>query len=281
MAAPQMRWANVGEDRGPGWDIAWAQIIGIYHKSGTEDSVKHRFHWRERSATAFVCDGVGGGSRGDVASRSCAGFCTAAPIEAFGDPAALRKWLDCLEPEVQQELLKVTPYAGATTMVGVWIGDNGIGHLIRVGDSRAYIFEDGVATCVTYDQTYGFVGETPPDGGSLEDPARMVGTGCTGLFELQDFQLKIGQTLVLGTDGLHKWLSESQIAWILSTCMDPSDAAMVLCAAALDAGSDDDISVLVLRRSVEHDVGPVRRALAFLRKHFLPTRSKCNHDECR
>ena len=61
-----------------------------------------------------------------------------------------------------------------------------------------------------------------------------------------------GDILLLCTDGLHGYVEESRMEWILNRNADLNAAAKALVAAANEAGGHDNVSVQLIRiRSVE------------------------------
>jgi len=256
-----MRWADYGQIQQGGWYVAWAQLIGVHHPSLSEDSVGHRMAALTPDGCALslaVADGVGGGTRGDVASSALADHCTQVPRVLLGDAEGLTGWMRKAEGEVQLKLREVSFSPGAATLAAAWLMPDGSGHLMRVGDARAYRY--GVAghgatpdmpalTSLTNDQTYAYVRETPPEGGSLDDPARMVGTGFMGEPEIEPLHLDAGEALLLCSDGLHRGLDAAQMGHILCKASDLAEAARQLAIAARECGSNDDISVLLVQRN--------------------------------
>lgn len=251
-----LRWANCGQATDERWELAWAQLIGVHHLSLSEDSVAHRFIYLcsdQRALSLAVADGVGGGARGDVASSVLAEHCTQAPDAYLGDADALVGWMRQAEDQVQLKLREVSFSPGASTVAAAWLLPDGSGHIMRVGDARAYSYEmahdaepaQPVLKQLTKDQTYAHVQETPPEGGSLEDPARMVGTGFMGEPEIERLHLMPGQILLLCSDGLSRGLDTDGMELILSASTNLAEAARDLAEEAFKRGSGDDITVML------------------------------------
>ncbi len=255
------RWANCGHVRHGGWSVAWAQLIGVHHPSLNEDCVAHRMTALTPDGCALslaVADGVGGGARGDVASSALAAHCTQAPRALLGDAEGLTGWMRKAEGEVQLKLREVSFSPGAATLAAAWLMPDGTGHLMRVGDARAYRYGNtghGATPDLpsliplTTDQTFASVQETPPEGGRQDDPARMIGTGFMGEPEIEQLRLTAGETLLMCTDGLHAGLETAQMGHILDTTNDLAVAARKLAISAREHGSSDDISVLLVQRN--------------------------------
>lgn len=238
----------------PGWELGWAQIVGINHDL-TEDTCAYRLATKEgRTSDAVglylaVADGVGGGAKGDVASQALVKHCMGVPERLLGDADSLTKWMRLAESVVQKALREVTFSPGATTLAAAWLDADGNGHLLRVGDSRLYrIWASGVVEALTADQTYNQVGETPPPNANGEDLARMIGTGFMGEPELKSLTLKPGEALLLCSDGLHRDLDTSAIAGLLQSHSTLEQACIAMAQTARALGSEDDITVLVARR---------------------------------
>jgi serine/threonine protein phosphatase PrpC len=252
--------------------LAWAQIIGTHHPSQTEDSVGYKFHDQQGLLHVALADGVGGGACGDIASAATVTHCLNAP-NVRAEPGAsieLHQWMQQTDAVVQNKLQQISPDPGAATMVGVWLHADGVGQLLRVGDARAQLFSPAVLPAkaslipLTHDQTYGYMGEEPPHGGSVDHPARMVGSGCMGILQWQSLRVQTWETLLLSSDGLHQWMATEQVFSALSTACEPAQsspspeacatghplelAARQLCAQAWQAGSEDDISVFLARK---------------------------------
>ncbi len=257
-----LRWANCGQATEGGWSLAWAQLIGVHHLTLSEDSVAHRLvdlDSEQHGLSLAVADGVGSGARGDVASSVLAQHCTQAPDAYLGDANALDGWMRKAEDLVQLRLREVSFSPGASTVAAAWLLPDGGGHLMRVGDARAYCYDtsgDGAVTQpilrqLTQDQTYAHVQETPPEGGSLDDPARMVGTGFMGEPEIEPLHLKPGQILLLCSDGLPRGLDTDGMELILSASSNLAEAARDLAEEAFKRGSEDDITVLLAQLARE------------------------------
>lgn len=247
--------------RQAGWHLAWAQCIGAGHLH-CEDSIRHRLYpaaparpdampGTGRAAIAVaVADGVGGGARGDVASRALAEHCsTDLPAALVPDLDGLQAWLGLSEARVQQALRRVTFGEGASTLVAAWLGADGSGLLHHVGDARAYRLTPGAAAqALTTDHSYFNLGLPPPAPGRQDDPARMVGTNTMGEPVLMPLQLAPGETLLLCSDGLYRHVTTSAMAGALAnTDQTLMQQAEQLVRQALAGGSRDDISVLLLQ----------------------------------
>jgi protein phosphatase len=205
-----------------------------------------------------VADGVGGGAHGDLASRVVLEHCADAPRKTYRNPARLADWIVRADATVRQAIAARTSRPGAATLAATWLVSPGRAHIVHVGDCRVYRLRRRSPGCtveqMTTDQTYANVGQEVPPDGSPHDPARMIGVGAVGQPPVVSARIREGDMLLLCSDGIHKYVSDGEIADIVSRGM-ASNASLdricsVLAGTAKSNGGDDDASaLLVLRRS--------------------------------
>jgi protein phosphatase len=130
----------------------------------------------------------------------------------------------------------------------------------HVGDSRCYLFRNGNLTSLTHDHT--MVDEQVRLGLISKSEAataanRHILTRCLGneLFVAADtitVNIMPGDILLLCSDGLHGYVSDSNIQQIVASTPNLDQTAATLVAAANAAGGYDNVSVQLIRiRSVE------------------------------
>jgi serine/threonine protein phosphatase PrpC len=219
-----------------------------------------------------VADGMGGHNAGEVASRLAIEALTefirrSATDTDFSWPCGLdetlsfagnrlRTAIHLANRRVFRAAESTDDYNGmGTTIVGLLVngGRVSIGH---VGDSRLYLLSNGhieqltqddswAATILTQDPTLG-----PAD--IARHPMRNVLTNVLGAREQVDIHLSErdltgGERLVLSSDGLHGVLSADAIKQILDKEPDVEKAARALVQTALERGSRDNVTALVVR----------------------------------
>jgi serine/threonine protein phosphatase PrpC len=113
---------------------------------------------------------------------------------------------------------------------------------------------------LTRDDTFRQLDETPPDGGSADDPARMVGNGATTGANVAVHGLGSGELLALCSDGLHKHVTPSEWRRVLTQPVPLARRCDDLIALASANGSTDDATVLLVQRT----------GFASARPHWLP-----------
>jgi len=130
----------------------------------------------------------------------------------------------------------------------------------HVGDSRCYLYREGVGAQLTRDHTMvaeqvrlGILSKAEASTGEN----RHILTRCLGneLFVAADtvtVNIMPGDVLLLCSDGLHGYVSDARIQQLVNYTADLEAAAARLVGAANDAGGFDNISVQLIRvRSVE------------------------------
>jgi len=133
-------------------------------------------------------------------------------------------------------------YASALSMastLAVLVLKSTTAHLFHVGDSRIYLIRDGEVKQLTKDhrlvvdrnKTY---------------LARAMGGEYDVKLDCSSLAIKVNDVFVLNTDGVHAFIDD-QTLQTLAAHDDCERAAQQIVAAALDAGSDDNVTCQVLR----------------------------------
>jgi serine/threonine protein phosphatase PrpC len=214
-----------------------------------------------------VADGVGGGAMAAWTSRRLVADVHRSLAHDSVDAAAVRDALLSADREIALRIADRSAASGAATAVvcagtgasrATWI----VGW---VGDCRVYRVGDGAgAELLTRDDTYGHLGERPPPGGSLDDPARMIGNGAVTDPNVVQAALGWNEMLVLVSDGVHKHVEPEAMARLLR-----DDAPLVcrclrLVQAARANGSEDDATVLVIHRRTQPRARTMRHGAALV-----------------
>lgn len=241
-------WQTV---RRPRLEAGWSSFQGPHHPNN-QDAVL-------AAAPLFaVADGVGGGTAGELASSQMLAWCQTIPSSAWREADSLQAWLTRADDVLAQSLRALNPSGlSATTFVATWVTPDGSVKVAHVGDARVLqIRPSGKGwrvECLTLDQTYSNMGEMPPPGGNHNDPARMVGVGAMGIPPVRQATMSEGDVLLLCSDGFHRFVGEAEIATRCARAASQhkslAELADELGQAARSAGSQDDISVLLVRRN--------------------------------
>ena len=226
-------------------------------RSGNQDFASS-FLSPDGKVLGLVCDGMGGHSAGDVASKMAAVHFGHAWTQLSLQDDELEKWLTRqLQKENDRILEKSKKFNGldgmGTTIVGVaekissWL-------IFNIGDSRAYRFSMNTLKQITQDHSFVnelvLSGEITPEEAQTH-PKKNILTRSLGVDSATDpdfYEIKrdTGDILMLCSDGLTNMVSDDQIRNILNSQETLEQKADRLLEEALEAGGTDNISVLLI-----------------------------------
>jgi PPM family protein phosphatase len=208
-----------------------------------------------RPPVFVVADGMGGAQAGEVASRVAVEVFQQALPES-GSPeerlagcvrAANRKIYDLSRAEHERAGM-------GTTLTAAYLDDADLA-IAHVGDSRAYLFRDGLLTRLTQDHS--LVEELVRRGKLTEEqaaehPQRSIITRALGPepdveVDTWTYPVRAGDVLLLCSDGLTSMIGEDQIRQVLDSASTLAEAADGLIAEANEAGGRDNITVVLFR----------------------------------
>jgi PPM family protein phosphatase len=195
----------------------------------------------------MVADGMGGHAAGEVASRM-------AVEQALATDGTVEERVLAANSAILEEATRKPELAGmGTTLTLLELGDDSVGRLAHVGDSRAYLLREGRIEQITEDHTvvrqYVVSGKITAEE-AVGHPHRSMLTRALGLtyrleVDLDDVAFRPGDRLLLCSDGVSSMLSEAEIHEIL-TVGTPEEAVWGLVEAANRAGGHDNITALVV-----------------------------------
>lgn len=215
----------------------------------------------ERGTVFGVCDGMGGAAAGEVASQLAVDII----YERLADGVAPKD-----RDDLAHRLVQAVEEAGArifndaradrtrrgmgTTATIAAMIDSRL-FVAQVGDSRAYILRQGNLVQVSRDQS--LVNQLIEAGQLTEEEAetfehnniilQALGTAETVQVDLTYADLRIGDTLLVCSDGLSGMVRAEEIREVLLKTDDPLEACAALTERANAAGGHDNITVIVAR----------------------------------
>ncbi len=207
-----------------------------------------------------VCDGMGGGKAGNVASKMAAqiicekiqsGFSSKMKQNTIRNLMATS--VNIANNEVYDKAKSDSQFEGmGTTVVAVMIFE-GYAHVVHVGDSRAYLYYNGKLDQVTKDhsvvQHLIDIGQITHEMAKIH-PDRNIITRAVGVEKLVkcdyvDFKLPDNSKILLCTDGLSNYCDLDFMLDVLNK----NDASENVCDAlikkAYDGGASDNITVAI------------------------------------
>ncbi len=214
----------------------------------------------------IVADGMGGHPAGDVAAQTAV---AAAEQEAQEQaswlrehPSAAAEFMTDLVTSANRrihDLIQAKPYLKGmgTTFVAMAITPvpMPVAHIAHLGDSRAYLYREGLLKQLTRDHTLvekwvqrGLIDAAA----ALTHPERHILTKGLGMGidmkpELTETPITPHDLIVLCSDGLTKMLEDTAIASVLSLANgDPNRACHDLIEQALSRGGEDNVTVIVI-----------------------------------
>lgn len=210
-----------------------------------------------------VADGMGGHRGGEVASRLA--IETLETLFRKGRGAFAEQVREANRAVFERSMLDRAVAGMGTTLTAAAV-EPGRVRLVHVGDSRAYLFREGLLRLLTEDHTVvhemvqrdeitAEEAEVHPHRSIL---TRALGTEPDVVVDEHVVETREADRLLLCSDGLTTMLSDDEVAGILRDQADPQAAADELVRAANAAGGIDNITALVL--DVEADDAPASRA---------------------
>ena len=191
---------------------------------------------------AVTADGVGSSEAGQEASEHCVksfiddylSTPMSWSVQTSGERIikSINSWL------YNQGQVRYASELSLATTLAVLVLKSTTAHIFHVGDSRVYRIRGDNIKCLTKDhrlvidknKTY---------------LARAMGGEHDVQLDYAKHLVEVGDRYVLTTDGVHEFIDDAKIL-ALATASEPESAAENITKAALDAGSDDNITAQVL-----------------------------------
>ncbi|HTC18155.1 MAG TPA: protein phosphatase 2C domain-containing protein, partial [Stellaceae bacterium] len=195
-----------------------------------------------REVVAAIADGIGGAKGGRVAAETAVrGF-----LDGFWDlpetmevRRAAATIIDSLNKWIQSLGRQDPELAGMGCTFTALVLRGRIVHLLHVGDTRAYRLSGDRLTCLTTDHV-----RARADGSRVL--YRALGIEAEVRLDYATQPVALHDRFLLCSDGMWGSLTDESIADILRERSAPGDAAKALVAAALDSGSTDNTTALVM-----------------------------------
>lgn len=217
-----------------------------------------------RGLLLMVADGMGGAAAGEVASAMAIATVTeelqsrwvaSAADDADHFAHALREAIEAANQRIHAHAKSQPGTKGMGTtatlvgLLGPWA------FLAQVGDSRAYIVRDGVATQLTKDQSLIQrlidAGELTEDEAAVSERRNIIlqalGPEPRVRVDLTAQHLRRGDVVVVCSDGLSGQVRSTEIAEVIGGGEDLDGACATLIAKANAAGGPDNITVIAAR----------------------------------
>jgi serine/threonine protein phosphatase PrpC len=214
----------------------------------------------------MVADGVGGGAKGEEASRTaveaatqyvqrsmrCYYAASAEDDEEFFE--ALREAALGCHGQLVRRGESDPEYRGMATTLTLYLGVWPCAYLLQVGDSRCYILEQGELSQITRDQTMAQelvdLGVMKPEEAQKTRLAHTLSSAIGGRNTepvITRREAKWGNVALLCSDGLTRHVSDERIRERLRTMKSSRQVCEDLLKEALAEGGTDNITMIVAR----------------------------------
>lgn len=221
----------------------------------------------------MVADGVGGGAKGEEASRLAVEAVTQYVTRSMrcyyaSETADDQEFLLALEEaasqchtEVLRRAAENPEYRGMATTLTMWLSSWPRAFLLQVGDSRCYLLRQGELAQLTRDQTMAQelidLGVLTPADASNTNYATTLSSSIGGRQtapRVTRIDLDWGNVALLCSDGLTRHVSDEQIRARLRSMTSSRQVCEDLLQDALDGGGTDNITIVV-RRAIRRPEG--------------------------
>ncbi len=225
--------------------------VGFASETGprerNEDFAGAVFGWElpqpRRDVVAAIADGIGGAKGGRVAAEMAVrgfldGFCDLP--ETMEVRRAAARVLTSLNAWIFSQGRRDAKLAGMGCTFTALVLRGRVAHLVHVGDTRAYRLRGHRLACLTVDHVR--------DGGAERSSTlvRALGVETEVPLDYASQPVALHDRFLLCSDGVHAFLPPEAMADILRERSASEDSARALIAAALQAGSTDNCTALVV-----------------------------------
>ena len=205
----------------------------------------------------IVADGMGGHNAGEVASELAVTTVKAGAKSGIRTMDQFREVVQQANTAIYTASLDDSTQSGmGTTLTALAVvpGEQPVVYVANVGDSRTYLFRNGVLSRISVDHSYvqELVNEgiiTPEE--ARVHPRRNIVTRAMGIersvmVDVFSQTVRTGDRLVLCSDGLVDEVSDADITAVLTQHSDPQETAEALVMVANANGGRDNTTVIVV-----------------------------------
>lgn len=254
---------DVGRERDNNEDSF--RLIDLEAGKAVEGPVEVRLSPEEAGLLVLVADGMGGHEAGEVASSLAVATVEEQVLsELSARPAATQQALAACLGSAIATANRVIAEEGArsggarpmgTTLTAALVQASGA-CFAQVGDSRAYLLRGNTLARMTSDQTLAAhlerrareSGEPMPAGEDVSNVLlQALGSQPKVRIDFTRCEVRPGDWIVLCSDGLYGEIGDDRIGDLVRAAPDPASACRALVDAALQAGGQDNVTVVVIR----------------------------------
>lgn len=248
------------------------QVAGKSDLGCVRTNNEDNFGYDTRYGVFVVCDGMGGQAAGEVASkigvdtileyfRKAGGETGKYPVE--GQPMegvseranALASSIRLANRSIFEAASKDAGHAGMGSTVVAAMVKGSFLSIAHVGDSRIYLIRKDSIQQLTNDHSLvmeqvrrGLITQEEAEKSNMQNIIiRALGSEDTVEADVDDMMAQPGDILLLGTDGLTKYVKDAALLKLVKSAPTLSQACDALIQAARDGGGDDNITCILVR----------------------------------
>jgi len=242
-------------------NIGKCTLLGNYRENN-EDAIE--FKQYPDMTIAIVADGMGGQAAGEVASKRAIEVVPrelkrnlAGALSHEQTKSVIRKAVVQANEEIMElaSLERDLKNMGTTIVMAVWRQGSSVLHIANLGDSRAYLMRGKKIEQLTTDHS---IAEALVQAGTISSAEarthryrnvlwKYLGSNEVGEGpEVKAVQIQAGDRLLLCSDGLSGVVTDEQLFNFLRDHAEPQECADGLGQLALDCGSKDNVSCIVI-----------------------------------
>lgn len=242
------------------WAIPW-RIDCAARTRGGRPGRRNQDHAKASDVLAFfsVADGIGGYDSGEHAS-----FLAVEAVHEYllqlrqegqaPDSRLVREAFEAVNELIHSEARRSREHGGMGTVLTsllladqeFWVGHVGSGTVWQVRDGKSVRLTDAHTLADEQVRNGTITAEQARDHPFRKVLSRSLGRNDRVPVDIRHGSVRAGDVFVLATDGLSATVDEARIADVVNGCERTSEMAWDLIQRAVDAGAEDDITVLVL-----------------------------------
>jgi len=199
----------------------------------------------EEAGVFVVADGVGGHTDGGLASRAAVetlGFVVEPNVSLEARVVASEEALHSVNEGLRRESERRPQPAMIASTIAELLLDEGYAVCLWAGDSRIYVYRAGHLYQLTQDHNAAAEHGRPESGGAL---TRALGAAEDLELDRLVTSAEPGDTFLICSDGITKFLDDSELAAFLIEPLDGLAARIV--AAVVERRGNDDATAIVVR----------------------------------
>ena len=214
----------------------------------------------EGDGLAGIADGMGGHNGGETASAGCRDGLLRQLKDRQPNAEILRAAVENVNKELYLRSRQEEGLSGmGTTLTALWAAPEEM-LIAQVGDSRAYRLRDGRLEQITRDHSMvaemlrcGLITEAQAENHPMRNViTRAVGTEDDIEVDIHQEKREAGDRWLLCSDGLHGMVAQDEMER-LAQLPDLEEAADKLIDAALDAGGQDNVSLVLVQDGIRRE----------------------------